>query len=77
MLCDAKTLGHGQCGKDALAGRAVCLKHLIVSMEEIRRNSRERIRLLREQIAHEEATLRWTDETQREACRQDERNKPK
>ena len=72
-----KTLGYVQCEKEALAGRAVCLKHLLVSMDEIRRNSRERIRLLREQIAHEEATLRWTDETQREACRQDERNKSK
>lgn len=70
MRCAAGELGHGNCEREALAGRAVCFEHLLANVRTLERAERERIRYAIETIAAAEASIRDLHSIVREASRQ-------
>lgn len=70
MKCVAGELGHGNCEREALAGRAVCFDHLLANARRLETAERKRIGYAIETIAAAEASIRDLHSIVREASRQ-------
>ena len=70
MKCVAVELGHGNCEREALAGRAVCLEHLMANVRKLETAERKRIGYAIETIAAAEASIRELHSIVRAASRQ-------